>query len=423
MKICLIGASFETANLGVSALADSAISGIVSMNPSAEVFILDYAHEKKNYRYKHKDNFLTIPLVNIRFSKKIYLPNNVAFLIACSLLNKCTFGLLCGAFKKNNVFKMLLSTDVFVAITAGDSFSDIYGKRSFFYVGLPIYLVSLFKKKLVYLPQTYGPFKSKVSEWWARILLKKADYIYSRDYKSIPAIKKIVPFKSDSVEFCYDVAFGLPVEIPSNTMALSKRNGKSVVGFNVSGLLYMGGYTKDNMFGLKMKYGDLVVRIIEKLLFLDVDILLIPHVTGCDSVENDTDACKEIYEKFDSLDKKNIYVFEHAYNQREIKGAIGQCEFFIGSRMHACIAALSQAIPAVGIAYSRKFIGLYETLHCQDLVLDPRKKEEFSIISSLIQLYKQRKYLSNELKKQIPCIDQKLTVMFKSTATSGDETT
>ena len=45
-----------------------------------------------------------------------------------------------------------------------------------------------------------------------------------------------------------------------------------------------------------------------------------------------------------------------------MKYLIGQCDFFVGSRMHSCIAAVSQCVPAVSIAYSDKFIGVMATL-------------------------------------------------------------
>lgn len=414
MNVCLLGASFETANLGVSALADSAISGILSANPDAKVFLLDYAYNRKDYRYEHKGEFITIPLVNIRFSKKFYMSNNIAFLIACVLLNRFTCGRFSRLLIRNMVLKKLLTTDVFVSITAGDSFSDIYGKRSFLYVGLPILLASLFKKKMIFMPQTYGPFKACISECWARVLLKRADHIYSRDFKSIPVIKRVVPLKANDIEFCHDVAFGLPAAIPHDLPITVKRKKSTVVGVNVSGLLYMGGYKKDNMFGLKMDYRELIEEIVNEMLAEDVYIQLIPHVVGSDSIENDTRACKAVYDSMSTSTKDQLCAVEHNYDQREIKGVISLCDFFIGSRMHACIAALSQGIPAVGIAYSRKFIGLYETIDCRDLVLDPRQMNINEIITSLIKLYKEKDEISNRLSEQRIVVSGKLHEMFKS---------
>jgi polysaccharide pyruvyl transferase WcaK-like protein len=63
----------------------------------------------------------------------------------------------------------------------------------------------------------------------------------------------------------------------------------------------------------------------------------------------------------------------HDYDQHEIKGVIGMCDFFIGSRMHACIAALSQGIPTAALAYSKKFLGVFKTVGMESAVIDGRE--------------------------------------------------
>lgn len=42
----------------------------------------------------------------------------------------------------------------------------------------------------------------------------------------------------------------------------------------------------------------------------------------------------------------------------DYKGVIGLCEALVGARMHTNIAAMSQGIPTVSIAYSRKAWGI-----------------------------------------------------------------
>lgn len=316
---------------------------------------------------------------------------------------------------------MLHNTDTFVSVTAGDSFSDIYGKRSFLYVGLPIFLVSHFKKKLVFLPQTYGPFDAGVSRLWARFLLNKAEKIFARDYKSIPVVKKLIPQKYQSIAFCYDVAFGLPSEMPGVSLVQETKNKKPFVGVNISGLLYMGGYTRKNMFGLKMDYKNLVKDTVCNLLDMGTNVILLPHVVGSESIENDTDACKDVYAQFSPADRESMFVVEENLTQREIKGVISRCCFFIGSRMHSCIAALSQCIPAVGIAYSRKFIGLYETVGCQELVLDPRKMSEPELLGSLDRLYRQKEEIKTRLKDRREQVTETLAAMFRYTTGMASE--
>ena len=43
----------------------------------------------------------------------------------------------------------------------------------------------------------------------------------------------------------------------------------------------------------------------------------------------------------------------------EAKSHISGMDFFIGSRMHACIAAYSSGVPVFPLGYSRKFTGLF----------------------------------------------------------------
>ena len=64
------------------------------------------------------------------------------------------------------------------------------------------------------------------------------------------------------------------------------------------------------------------------------------------------------------------------YNQHEIKYVIGKCDFLIGARMHACIAAVSQCVPAVCVAYSDKFIGVMGAIGVDSIVADARKLDE-----------------------------------------------
>jgi polysaccharide pyruvyl transferase WcaK-like protein len=89
------------------------------------------------------------------------------------------------------------------------------------------------------------------------------------------------------------------------------------------------------------------------------------------------------------------------YDCHEIKGVIGQCEFFIGSRMHACIAALSQAIPAVGIAYSRKFAGVFETVGALDYVVDGRTTTNEEAIARILDLFRRRQELRPRLAESV----------------------
>ncbi|GAB4367422.1 MAG: hypothetical protein Kow00128_11860 [Deltaproteobacteria bacterium] len=100
-------------------------------------------------------------------------------------------------------------------------------------------------------------------------------------------------------------------------------------------------------------------------------ILLVPHTFAPPGdVESDPEACEMVIRKLGERYADRIHRVEGIYGPAEMKGIIGQCNFFVGSRMHACIASLSQGIPTIGVAYSRKFRGVFGSLGLGQMVVD-----------------------------------------------------
>ena len=84
-KICLLGATFSTGNMGVSALTAGTIKCIARYFPNPEITLLDYGKERLYYNFLVDEVSFHITLLNMRFSKKIFLKNNIALLILLSL--------------------------------------------------------------------------------------------------------------------------------------------------------------------------------------------------------------------------------------------------------------------------------------------------------------------------------------------------
>jgi colanic acid/amylovoran biosynthesis protein WcaK/AmsJ len=82
--------------------------------------------------------------------------------------------------------------------------------------------------------------------------------------------------------------------------------------------------------------------------------------------------------------------------------------------MHACIAALSQGVPAVAISYSDKFAGVLETIGMTEAVADPRKLDENQILQIIGEAFDRRESSRRHLLTVIP------EVQTKAVATLGD---
>ncbi len=101
------------------------------------------------------------------------------------------------------------------------------------------------------------------------------------------------------------------------------------------------------------------------------------------------------------------------YDQYEIKGVIGLCDFFIGSRMHACIAALSQRVPTIGVAYSKKFSGVFESIGLGDMVIDARFINVDQAINKILEFFKMKKEFQVLIKEKTIESNNKINETFR----------
>lgn len=420
MRVGILGASFETNNFGVAALACGAVSAIIRSMPDAQLFIMDYASKGRTYRVRHSNGIVSVELLAIRFSKYFYRPNNIARLLVEAL---CYRLLPIKRFRKrieskNPAIKEIIDTDFFASIAGGDSFSDIYGIIRLIYVALPQILALIIGKPLVLLPQTIGPFNSLISKIIARNILCRSIKIYCRDQGGLESVKNLIGQNFKKLAFCHDMGFLMTPAISEskkpNWISLD-RTETAVIGLNVSGLLYMGGYTRNNMFRLRVDYSKLILEIISY--FVEEHkaiIVMVPNVFGADDAgESDVAACLKLYAASKPHHRRNLHLIEAAYDQHEIKGLIGECNFFLGSRMHACIGALSQCIPAVGLAYSDKFSGVYKTIGMESLVADLRTNDNRHVVEIIDNLYRRRSGIRKELETKVPEIIESIFSTFK----------
>lgn len=426
MKILLLGASFLTDNMGVGALAAGSVKSIVTGCPGAEIVVLDYAREGAVFSVPVGRQTVSIPLVNLRFSKKIYLKNNIVPLLGIALVRRLLPFPAWGRSiaESNPSLREITRADLCLAISGGDSFSDIYGLPRLLYVSLPQILILLLGKRLVLLPQTIGPFGGRLARSIARFIVRKAERVYSRDQQGVSAARSLAggSAEHDRVRFCYDVGFALdpiaPPRVECEGLTLDSPRSAPLVGLNVSGLLYMGGYSRKNMFGLAVNYPDLVNALIDLFVTrLNAPVLLVPHVFGSEAGgESDSAICKKLFRDLAERYPGRLGWIAGKYDQNQIKHIIGQCDFVVGSRMHACIAALSQGVPAMAIAYSDKFIGVMETIGVPSLVMDPRKMTQEDILQHVSRVFAERQAVRRQLEQIMPAVRQTVLSLFTEIA-------
>ena len=274
--------------------------------------------------------------------------------------------------------------DFILDIGQGDSFADIYGKRRFDWIFSQYRLGMKYKKPYCILPQTIGPFKDASIRTQACKGISYAKCVMARDKQSYDYVKELLPDKS--VTEIIDVAFFMPFN--------RKEFNKDFihVGLNVSALLWHGGYTRDNQFGLKVDYPSLVRSIIDYFLKqANVKVHLIPHVVGSERhVENDYAVSFDLCEEYSH---PNLILSPLFLDPIVAKSYIAGMDFFMGARMHSAIAAFSSEVPVFPMAYSRKFNGLFTDTLQYPYMADMKAQTETEILAGIKQYYEQRERL------------------------------
>jgi polysaccharide pyruvyl transferase WcaK-like protein len=222
------------------------------------------------------------------------------------------------------------------------------------------------------------------------------------------------------LEFGYDVGFALEPRISEEKLPdwiiKVKLDNKPLIGINISGLLYIGGYTHNNMFGLKADYRKIIHTLINYFVQEhEAYIMLVPHVLGVDKKsESDVVACQNVFRVAKSNIGMRLYHLEDQYDQHELKALIGKCDFFLGSRMHACIAALSQCVPSIGLAYSLKFKGVFASIGMEEMVIDLRAHDEKSVLEAVEGQYQRIPELQAQLTVEMKAVRASIYGLFNS---------
>lgn len=365
-KIVLLGLDFNSRNFGCAAL------GYAFLNILSEIA---------------KKNNIKLDGVSVNYNKFNFIGDDYEVKDLKVEYKKPLFYI--------KYIKAVIKSDLVFDFTGGDSFTDIYGKIRFLKESFLKMIVIWCNKKLILGPQTIGPFKSTWIKNMACLIMKKSKQVYTRDKISFDYVKKM---KINAINTT-DVAFMLPAE----KINIKKKNNVLNVGINISGLLWNGGYTGNNQFELNFNYQIYVEKIIETFMDMGAKIYLIGHVLPKEdnSPEDDYAVCQKIHEQY-----PDTVLAPRFKTPMEAKGYIANMDFFIGSRMHATVAAFSMRVPTVPVAYSRKFQGLYGSLG-YDYVIDAKEETLKDAIAKTIDYLKNRLLLKKDIEKSLSIVHKK----------------
>lgn len=418
MRILIMGTPVASGNRGVLALGASIVDLCLTASPGAELRFLQVHKPSGDVRIRTRHGVRMVPVTTCRMSHRAALRDHLLWILILSFVYRLLpTAWVRAAIRQNSPWIATVeSADLIGDVRGGDSFSDIYGLKRFFLAFLPVLSVILIKGTIVHLPQTYGPFRTRTARFLARWLLSHSSVVIARDRESQRIAQQLAGSCVD-VQLSPDVAFSLYSEAPSGLLTdppLDADLPAGTIGLNVNGLMFNGGYHGGNMFGLKLDYRAFLPALISRLLAdSDADLLLVPHTFATPGdPESDNEACRLVRDLLPAELRSRVRIVVGDYDAHQLKGVIRQCDFFIGARMHSCIAALSQGVPCVGVAYSMKFAGVFESVGMEDWVVDGRTMDCDQAVAAILALYHSRNAVRSRLAGRVDQARQRLGEVF-----------
>jgi len=267
-----------------------------------------------------------------------------------------------------------------------------------------------------------GPFNTWFTRSISRLMFGKMSVVTNREPVSSELLKQIGIKKVPIVNTACPAFLLKPAPVERANEIFLQENidvkvrpliGVTLCGYNLT----------DRTWGKPKNIGDLslYISVLKDLLAgLQANVFLLPHVyrinpytiTGEHINGPDHDIALSLYRMVNEDEYKGRFkVIEGKYSAREAKSIIGQCDMYISGRLHAGVAALSQAIPTVLLGYGHKHRGFAKLLHQEKYVFEGTDSDK---LKSIVQdAWENRENTAQILKDRMPRIRELVNLNFE----------
>lgn len=337
------------------------------------------------------------PYKHTKLGKIIAVLKLICFMIYQFLFINCFPKILT---KKYDNYKSLSEADYIVVCGGG-----FLGGRKFdsFIHLFQIYINTKMQKKVIMMGTSIEP----VTNWFIKkitnYVLKKVDYIYAREVITFNYLKEfLAPNKFTLIP---DMAFMLQDDYSKHDVISNlKKKYKMICGITVRKWFFPGESDSKKLFeNYKNEikcFMETVIRT-KNICFVFVPQVIVEH-------GNDIDVAKEIKALLSKEFRENFIILEDDFHPIEIKNLIANMNYFIGTRMHSNIFAISMCIPTIAIAYEKKTNGIMHTAHLDDYVLEMNSITSDNLLKKMRLVEENYYFIQKSLSQTIKAIRKEI---------------
>jgi len=305
--------------------------------------------------------------------------------------------------QKRYNYKSLSEADYIIVCGGG----FLGGKKFDSFIHLfQIYIDTLFGKKVIVMGTSIEPISNNLIKHITEKILKKIDFIFAREEITYRYLKNFMPL--DKIDLIPDFAFMLNDDKSEAKEILEYKKGFPITyGITVRNWNFP---NEKNSQEKMLNYKNVLAKFIDYMAKeYNAAFIFIPQVIV--SYGNDVDVAKEIKKQIHY--QEHFLILEDDFSPEEIKNLIWHCDFFIGTRMHSNIFALSMNVPTIAIAYEKKTNGIMHTVKMDNYILDINTISLDNLINMNKKLSEEKQEIRELLKYEIAFIRNEIQIKTK----------
>lgn len=393
----LISNIYSWKNKGDAAIVISMLDDIKSQYPNARITLSTLDKEDIQIYGKYEYRINTYLHVSNKNDSKIHLIIKIIFfLIKVKIFELCLklslkpyflfSNSLAEKIKEYNEFDLVIACGGGYLLTRTDG--GIFPLLVFAY---DFYFAKLFNKPYILYNQSIGPFYKKWQFKLIKPFLVDAKKLIIREDISF---KRLKDYNLSNIILSSDIAFNLGVK----KIDISKKYLFSNNNLNF-------GLTVRNWLSIdKQKiYEEEIAKFIQAILAEEEKayFYFVPQVIYKNMGDDDLVTSKKIYGLLLEEYKSRVIIIDLDLHPEELKCVISQMSYFIGTRMHSNIFALSSLIKTIAISYEPKTTGIMRMLNLSDYVIQMEDLDKDKLYKKFLKIKQDPEYfikLSEQLK-------------------------
>lgn len=232
----------------------------------------------------------------------------------------------------------------------GGGFIHAYGEKTapylMWYFLFYVRLAQKMNKKVVFLPNSYGPFKGLTVENQVRSVFNKLDLTYARENVSAESLGELLN-KNIPVEM--DLGFFLEKGNQVEALHILQKYNLSledkIVGITIRPWRFPGLSNPEELYN---KYISSVAKLVENITEKGYKVALCNQSLGPNSHEDDRNAIKDLLKV---VNNPNVIWINENLSCDLLKAVYSNFYFYVGTRFHSIIFSLTSLVPSIAIGY------------------------------------------------------------------------